>query len=82
MDLARVFVPSVGQNAVASFGLDDSGIMNSLPRQLGEAFTGDKSTAFLGAETILLAVGCIPNPVHEEIGCEEGDEDVGGQGIG
>lgn len=77
VNLAGISIPSIGQNTIAGLGFDGAGVLDGLPRQLWECLAGDESTSFHGAEAVLLAVGCVPDPVHEEIGCEEGDEEVG-----
>lgn len=82
VNLAGVSIPSIDQNAVPRFRLDRARVLDSLPGQLGEGFAWHESSAFLRAETVLLRVGGVPNPVHKEIGGEEGDEEVGGPAVG
>ena len=82
MDLARISVPAIDQDRVSGLSLDGAGVVDCLPGELGEGFAMDEAAAFLGAETVLLGVGSVPDPVHEEVGREERDEHVCGPGVG
>ena len=75
VNLACVTVPPISQDLVAVLGLDGAGVLDGLPWELGEGFALDDCAAGLGAETVLLRVGGVPDPVHEEVGSEEEDED-------
>jgi len=81
MNLPSFSVPAISQYRVSALGLDDAGILNSLPRKLWECLALDESAALLGTETVLLRVGGIPDPVHEEIASEEQDEERCPEGI-
>lgn len=52
---------------VAHFCLDGFGILDGLPGHLRESVAFDKLAPFLVTECVLLAVGAVPHPVHEEI---------------
>ena len=82
VDLACISIPSINQNTIPGFCFDNTGIVDGLPRELREGFARDESAALLGAEPILLTVGGIPDPVHEEVGGEEGDQNPGWLGVG
>lgn len=47
--------------------LDSLGVLHRLPRQLWESLAENQGTALLLAEAVLLAVGCIPDPVDEQV---------------
>ena len=81
VNLACISVPPIHQDRISRTCLDGTGIRDCLPRELGECLASDESTTFLGAETVLLRVGGIPDPVHKEIGREKGDENVGWPGV-
>jgi hypothetical protein len=67
MNLACVSIPSIYQDRISGFGLDSARIRYCLPRELGKCLARDETTAFLGAESVLLGVGGVPDPVHEEV---------------
>ena len=68
--------PSVHQNRIAALGLDGFRGFDRLPWQLGESFPLQQRTPFLLPETILLAVGGVPDPVHNEVGNVQQDKRV------
>lgn len=74
MNLACVAVPSVGENLIARSGLDGTWVGDCLPGELRECFARDGCAARGCAETVLLGVGRVPDPVHEEVRGEEEDE--------
>lgn len=67
MDLAGITVPSINKNAISCLGLDEFRVLDGLPWQLWEGLTEDHSSSFLSPEAILLAVGCVPDPVDEKV---------------
>ena len=67
MDLAGEAVPAVDQDAVADVGLDDLGVVDCLPGQLGEGLALDHLAALHGAEAVLLAVAAVPDPVDKQV---------------
>ena len=82
MNLACVSIPSIYENRISRSGCDSPGIFDRLPRQLRECFALNESAAFLCAETVLLGVCCVPDPIHEEIAGEERNNEVLIPGIG
>ena len=78
MDLPRIPIPSIHQNAIPRLRLDCLGILDRLPRQLREGLALHQGATLHLAETILLRVTCVPDPVDEQVGgVEEGE----GEGI-
>lgn len=73
VDLTSVCVPPVHQERVASLCLNRLGIMDCLPRELGECFSLQQRAAFLLPESVFLRICCVPDPVDEEIGNVEDD---------
>lgn len=67
MDLASISIPPISQNRVTSLGWDSLWVLDRLPRKLWECLALDKGSTLLGPEAILLTVGGIPDPVHEEV---------------
>lgn len=59
--------PPIDQDGVAGLGLDVFGILHGLPGKLGEGFPLREGAAFLLPEVVFLAVGRVPDPVHEEV---------------
>ncbi len=81
MHLPRNPVPSIDQDAIPGLGFDDLWVLQGTPRKLRECVSLDQGAALHGSETVLLTVGRIPDPVHEEIGCEQGDEEGRAEGV-
>jgi hypothetical protein len=65
MYLSGVAIPAINQNGVTSLRLDGSWIFERAPRQLRKRFPGDEVPSLMSPEAILLAVGGVPDPVHE-----------------
>ena len=65
--LAGEAVPAIHQDAVARLGLDLLGVLDRLPGQLGEGLASEHLATLLGAEAVLLAVACVPNPVDKQV---------------
>lgn len=82
MDFAGITVPPINQNRISSPGLDFAGVLDSLPWKLGESLALKESSAFFGSEPVLLRVGGVPDPVHKEVGDEEGDHNIGTPVVG
>lgn len=82
VDLARLAVPSVGQDAVAILRPDHPWVLNRLPWKLWECLADDLLASLLGTETVLLAVGRIPNPVNEEVYDKQGTKGVSVPAVG
>jgi len=59
--------PPVNQDRRTVGGLESLRVLQSLPWQLRERVAEDHSSPLLLAEAVLLAVGCVPDPVDEEI---------------
>lgn len=78
MDLPRIPIPSIHQNAIPRLRLDCLGILDGLPRQLRERLALYQGAALHLAEPVLLRVARIPDPVDEEVGGVEKGE---GEGI-
>lgn len=75
VDLASLAIPSINHNLGAIGSGEGLRVLHSLPRQLGEGVTEDHGATFHLAETVLLAVGRVPHPVHEQVcDVEEGQE--------
>jgi len=74
VDLAGETVPTAGQECTG-FALDESGVLDRLPRELREGLALDHGASLLLAETVLLAIA----GVEDVVCCEEHDEegDVG-----
>ena len=81
MDLSRLAVPSISQDRIAAFGLDDTRVLDGLPGELWEGLALDEGASFLGTETVLLRVGSVPNPVHEKVAGEKKDEEGCAEGV-
>lgn len=75
VDLSCITIPSISQKRVTRLGLDDAGVFDCLPWELREGLALGRGSSLLGAETVLLGVGGVPDPVGEEIGGEEEDEE-------
>lgn len=82
VDLARVAVPAVGEDRIARLGRDRARVGDGLPGQLGEGFALDHLALFGGAEAVLLRVGRVPYPVHEEVGDVETGEEISVPAVG
>jgi len=65
--LANDCEPAVHQNPVSSPSLDDTGIFDDRPGHVRERLTLDQLTALLLTERVLLAIGRVPHPVHEQV---------------
>lgn len=66
VDLAGKTVPSIDKDS--SLRRDDSlGVVDGLPRNLGEGLAPDHLAALHGSEAVLLAVAAVPNPVPEQV---------------
>lgn len=59
--------PAIHQDSVSSIRLDGLGVLDDNPRDLRECVALDKLAPLLLAERVLLPVGRVPHPVHEEI---------------
>ena len=81
MDLSCLAIPSISQDRIAAFGLDDTRVLDGLPGELREGLALDEGAAFLGTETVLLRVGSVPNPVHEKVAGEKKDEEGCAEGV-
>lgn len=76
MNLASISVPPVSEDGVSRLGLDGAGVLDRSPGKLGERLAVKKLSAFLVAETILLRVGGVPDPIHEQIRGEEPCQEI------
>lgn len=81
VDLASVAVPSIDEDRVSRFSLDGAGVLDCLPWELGEGLSLGEGSTFLGTEAILLRVGGVPDPVHEEVGSEKSNQKWGSEGV-
>ena len=52
-----------------------------MPWELGEGLSLGEGSALLGTEAILLRVGRIPDPVHEEVGSEKSNQKWSPEGV-
>lgn len=78
MDLPRIPIPAIHQNAVPCLRLDCLGILDGLPRQLRESLALYQGATLHLAEPVLLRITRVPDPVDEEVGdVEEGE----GEGV-
>ena len=77
-----VHTPSVDENLVAILGRKGVRVVDSLPGELREGLSEDHITTDLQAESVLLAVGGIPDPVDEEISDIHGDKGILVPGVG
>lgn len=59
--------PTVNQDRRTISGLESLGVLQGLPRELRESVTEDHSSSLLLAETVLLAVCRVPDPVDKEV---------------
>lgn len=66
-----VRTPTVDKDDVAVVGSDGLGVSDRLPRELWETLALNVVTCQLGFEPVFLAVGGIPNPVHEQVEDEQ-----------
>lgn len=66
MDLASETVPAVNEDS-ALRTLDGLGVVQRLPGYLGKSVTGNQLSSLHGAESVLLAVAAIPDPVPEQV---------------
>lgn len=60
--------PPINKNFGAIISGDSLGVLHSLPRQLREGVALDHGATLLLAESVLLAVGSVPDPVNKQIG--------------
>lgn len=75
VDFASLAIPPIDHDLGAIGSSKGLGVLHSLPRQLGEGVTENHGATLHLAETVLLAVGRVPDPVHEQVrGVEEGQE--------
>lgn len=81
MDLPRLPIPPIAQDAVPPLGRDTLGVVNLAVLEVGEGKTLVDDAAFLLAELVLLRVGGVPDVVGAGVGDDEGDDDVGGEGV-
>lgn len=68
--------PSVDQYRITSLRLDSLWVFYRLPRQLRECPPLHQGTPLLLPEPVLLTVGGVPDPIHEDIGnikCHESE---------
>ena len=71
----KQLTPPINQNPGAIGRSEGLGVLHGLPRELGESIAEHHGSTLLLAETVLLAVGRVPDPVHEQIRhVEEGQE--------
>jgi hypothetical protein len=69
--------PPIDENTVSGLGLQSTRVLDNLPRQLRKRVAlGELSLALHLAEAILLAVGGIPHPVHEEVNNDQGSQGI------
>lgn len=69
--------PPINKNLGAIVSGDSLRVLHSLPRQLREGVALDHGAALLLAESVLLAVGSVPNPVNKQVGdVEESKEET------
>lgn len=81
VNLAGISVPSINKDRIAGFGLDCARVLDGLPWELGEGLSLGKSSTLLRTEAILLRVRGIPDPVHEQVGGEESDQEWDSEGV-
>lgn len=67
VNFAGKTVPAVDEDGALG-RLNGLGILDSLPGNLGESLAGNHLSALHRAETVLLAVAAVPDPVPEEVG--------------
>lgn len=71
----KTLTPAVNQDLGAVRGSDSLGVLDGLPRQLGEGLAEHSGATLLLAVSVLLAVRGIPDPVNKQVGhIEEGQE--------
>src|ERR1700761_7651672 len=58
---------AIRENGTSIFGPDHLGILDRLPWHLWKRLARNGTARLLGPEPILLAVGRVPNPVHEQV---------------
>lgn len=71
VDLAGEAIPAVNEDG-AGGGLDNLGVVDGLPWNLGEGPTVDNLAGLRGTETVLLGVAAVPDPVPEEVSSGKG----------
>lgn len=59
--------PTIAQYSVSSLRADGRGVLDELPWQLREGFAVYRVSTLLCPEEVLLAIACVPHPVHKEI---------------
>lgn len=67
VNFAGKTVPAVDEDG-ALWSFNGLGVLNGLPGNLGESLAGNHLSALHCAETVLLAVAAVPDPVPEEVG--------------
>lgn len=67
LESSRSLTPPATEDIISSVGLDSLGVLDELPRQLGECLAVESAPSLLGPEVVLLTVAGIPHPIHEEI---------------
>lgn len=75
VDLARLAVPAVDEEAVARRSGDLARVLDGLPGHLREGVALGEGAPLHGPETVLLTVAAVPDPVHEQVrDIEAGEE--------
>lgn len=72
----KALTPPINQDLMPIRGRKSLGVFHRLPRQLRERVTEHHGSTLLLTETVLLAVGCVPDPVDKQIGGIEKDQEV------
>lgn len=75
VDLSGETIPAINENSTlrSDNGL---GVLDGLPRDLGECLAPDNLAPLHGTEAVLLAVAAVPNPIPEEVSAVHGDKGV------
>lgn len=63
----HILTPTINKKGIALLASDSLRILHSLPGKLRESFPGNHITTLLLSEAVLLAVGCIPNPIDKDV---------------
>lgn len=72
----KQLTPPINQNPGSIGRCEGLGVLHGLPRELGESVTEHHSSTLLLTETVLLAVGRVPDPVHKQVRHVEDGQEV------
>lgn len=74
--LVQLLTPPIDQDLISGLSRDRLRVLHGLPRQLREGVSEHHRPTLLLTETVLLTIGGVPHPVHEEIPDVQDNQEV------